>query len=654
MRSMTVPNRASMIALAVAMVAGPSPAAAQSLQGTPTVSVGSASVNEGSGTTTVTVDTDQTVIDWLPDDNAVGNFGAINFQPSGTTATFQNNIDLVGDFAVLNRINVADQTRIVALNGTINSLVNGQTGGAIYFYSPSGFVLTGTSVINVGSLVLSASPITVNGQGQFIVNGSVEFGQAPNPNAAINTVSDINGTSQISASGNGSYVALVAPTILHQGDIKTDGAAALVAAEAATINFSPDGLFNIAVTVGTDAANGIHVDGGTIGRNSATEGADHRAYLVAVAKNDAVTMLINNGGSLGFDTATSAQAGENNVVVLSGGYDISGGDQLNYSGVSEVPLTITNAAFSSNVDAKVTGGAAVNSGQGALTFSGDLTVIGGAKTTTGGNVLIDGLNGNALSIGGDLMARAFRQNAGGAETGLITRLGAEGGSTVTVSGSVTLDSASYRRKAIHRRWNGGGNATGGNAQVNVGRQFGNLNVIGSADLDRRRLWRTVNQYGDATGGNGIGGQALVMANQWRLQRQCRRIGLSCRPRASAATTGECTSCNVTGGNGRADNASIWPMSGSGNKIDHRQRSCRRPPRELAGQATPGRAGIGGTANLGCGQRFDRITSMRHDRAPLSMSMRPGFGGEGFEGANGGLGRGGTAHIGSEQRWPRSI
>src|SRR5207342_3573843 len=147
--------------------------------------------------------------------------------------------------------------------------------------------------------------------------------------------------------------------------------------------------------------------------------------------------------SVGFETATSAQNGENNSVILSGGYDISFGDQSTYSGVSQVDLTITNASLSSDVDAKVTGGVAINSGQGALTFGGDLTAIGGAKTTTGGNVLIDGHNGNTLAIAGDLNARGFRDNADGSETGLITRLGAQGGSTVTIGGSVMLDSNSY-------------------------------------------------------------------------------------------------------------------------------------------------------------------------------------------------------------------
>jgi filamentous hemagglutinin family protein len=79
--------------------------------------------------------------------------------------------DLVGNFAVLNRINVADPPRIVGHQRHINSLVNGQTGGSIFFYSPSGFVIGSSAVINVGSLVLTASPITVDGNGNFI-NGT--------------------------------------------------------------------------------------------------------------------------------------------------------------------------------------------------------------------------------------------------------------------------------------------------------------------------------------------------------------------------------------------------------------------------------------------------------------------------------------------------
>jgi hypothetical protein len=109
------------------------------------------------------------------------------------------------------------------LDGTINSLVNGSPGGSIFFYSPSGFIIGSNAVINVGSLVLSASPIAVDGNGNFINGTSVTFNQAPNANALINTVAG----SQITANGAGSYVALVAPQVTHHGTIRTDGVADL-------------------------------------------------------------------------------------------------------------------------------------------------------------------------------------------------------------------------------------------------------------------------------------------------------------------------------------------------------------------------------------------------------------------------------------------
>src|SRR5436190_7836435 len=206
-RKLSVRAKVSRLALAAALAAGPSPAAAQSLLGTPTVASGSATITEGSGTTDIGLSASQTVIDWTPDDNAVGNFGVIAFQNSGTTATFSS----ASNFAVLNRVNVADSSRGVFMNGNINSLVNGQTGGSVFFYSPSGFVIGANAVINVGSLVLTASPIAVDGNGDFLQGTSVTFNQAPNPNAAITTVAN----SQINANGTGSYVALVAPHIVH-------------------------------------------------------------------------------------------------------------------------------------------------------------------------------------------------------------------------------------------------------------------------------------------------------------------------------------------------------------------------------------------------------------------------------------------------------
>src|SRR5690349_7086185 len=123
-RSLSVSSRVSTLALAVALVAGPTTVAAQSLQGTGafTNPAHGSIDNSVPNTTTVTVNQDQSVINWTPSDNGIGG-GAINFQPQDTVAIFQNNPDLVGDFAVLNRINVADNSRAVVLNGTIQGLV---------------------------------------------------------------------------------------------------------------------------------------------------------------------------------------------------------------------------------------------------------------------------------------------------------------------------------------------------------------------------------------------------------------------------------------------------------------------------------------------------------------------------------------------------
>ena len=191
MRNLAMPSRrartsCSVLALATVMLVGPTPAAAQSFLGSGTFATNGGGVagitTPTSTTTTITVNGGQSVINWIPTDDAIGG-GPIAFQLSGTTATFTG----ASNFAVLNRINQADMNRAISLNGTINSLVNGQQGGSLYFYSAGGFLLGGSSLINVGSLVLSASPLTLDGSGNFINGTSVTFGQALHPTAGMVT-----------------------------------------------------------------------------------------------------------------------------------------------------------------------------------------------------------------------------------------------------------------------------------------------------------------------------------------------------------------------------------------------------------------------------------------------------------------------------------
>src|SRR5690242_20287033 len=96
-RRLSVQAKVSSLALAIALVAGPSPAAAQSFQGSH--SEVAATVDQSTpGQTNVTITQQQAVIDWVATNAPSG--GTIVFQPEGTSATFTGS----SDFAVLNRI----------------------------------------------------------------------------------------------------------------------------------------------------------------------------------------------------------------------------------------------------------------------------------------------------------------------------------------------------------------------------------------------------------------------------------------------------------------------------------------------------------------------------------------------------------------------
>ena len=558
-RNFVLPSRVSTLALAVAMAAGPTPAAAQSLQGTPTVSSGSATVSEGAGTTNVTVDSSQAVIDWTPDDNLVGNFGAIAFQNQGTTATFSGSTD----FAVLNRINVADNSRQIFMDGTIQSFVNETVGGSVYFYSPSGFVLGPHSLINVGSLVLSASPIAVDGNGNFINNGTVVFGQASNPSASIVTVSDINGTSVINALNGGSYVAMVAPRVEHHGTINVNGSAALVGAEGATMTFRPSGLFDIQVDVGTTDGEGVNIDGTIAGPASSSTDDFHRIYAVAVPKNTALTMAIAAGASLGFDVAQAADV-VGNAVVLSAGHNISFGtaefDQA-AAGGAPANIRISNAAITSALNADASGDIDLNA------FSEGLTHLASDATlrSTGGHIWVHSFTDGLLDIDGNvsLTNDRFGDSTGESVTAGQTAIYSQTGGTTNIDGNVTMSANGFGGASFESGVNAG-NGTGG--QVLIQAEAGtNLSIGGTVTI-------SANGFGGQAGasnvnaGNGQGGNvvAQTIGNDAHLS-----IGSTVTVDASGVGgsgdgfTNECLSCNGLGGTGTGGTIFIGTSTGAG-------------------------------------------------------------------------------------------
>lgn len=508
----------SALALATVLAIGATPAKAQSLQGTGTFVTntgGAADITPGVNTTTVTLNPGQTVIDWTPFDNAVGNFGGIGFQYDGTTATFQSS----GNFAVLNRINVADVTRVISMDGDINGLVGGQTGGSIYFYSPSGFVLGANATINVGSLVLSASPITVDGNGLFITgpNNSVTFGQTVNPNAAVNTVGAF-GLSPGAIVNASDYVAFVAPRVEHQGTINVAGQAALVAAEAATIDFTPDGLFNIQITSGTTDSEGVRI-GGDINGLASDGSTNHRIYAVAVPKNQLMTMTIAGGANLGFDIAGAANV-DGNAIVLSAGYNVVAGQADNSN-----PFVNGNQASilwnGSNATSALTGTAnrrAELSVTSNVTsdFASNVTMIGGVSADVGAYT-----PGAVLNIAGDVTVRADHDLSG------------------TPNANATAGSA------ILIAQNGGDVNVGGNVTVTANAQGGNSSTPGG------------------TAGSGTGGAAQVLAQNGTTPGSDMFIGGSVTVQANG--TGGTSVVAGTGGTGRGGFAGVQ-AAGAGTSL----------------------------------------------------------------------------------------
>ena len=110
------------------------------------------------------------------------------------------------------------------------------------------------------------------------------------------TIQIISGA-QINALQQNSYVALVAPRVEQGGTVKVDGSAAYVAAM--PHHDDEPGPVRHPVDAGTDDPNGIVHTGSTTGATQRASPTTTSIYLVAVPRNQALTMLL--GGTVGFD-----------------------------------------------------------------------------------------------------------------------------------------------------------------------------------------------------------------------------------------------------------------------------------------------------------------------------------------------------------------
>ncbi|MEO6224719.1 MAG: hypothetical protein ABIO80_02545 [Sphingomicrobium sp.] len=369
----------SCASLAIAATAlTPQKARAQAFNGTPTTNSGTVSYNRATpGVETITVGSPLASINWSPSDT--DGTGRIDFLPYGNTATYQGT---GSDYTVLNRIVPTDPSRAIELNGSVLSkIAGGATGGKVWFYSPGGIVVGANATFDVGGLLLSSLDVT-----SFDASGGTFAAAGGSTPGTVR----IETGAQISALAAGSYVALIAPRIEQAGTVQVNGSAAYVAANSLTMSID-QGLFDIAVDVGTDDPNGIVHTGSTTGPANIAASDNHTIYMAAVPKNQALTMLL--GGTVGYDAANAGVI--NGEIVLS-----SGATQIDdipdpYTSItilnSDSNIVIDDAHFTSSTVVYAMGEGSVHASAGDVTFDGplfmssyygDLSLIADGKTIT--------------------------------------------------------------------------------------------------------------------------------------------------------------------------------------------------------------------------------------------------------------------------------
>ncbi|MDB5738139.1 MAG: putative outer rane autotransporter, partial [Sphingomonas bacterium] len=398
----------------------------------------------------IVVSTRAAVVNWTPDNSGTG---TIDFLPTGRTVEYYGSN---GDFTILNRIVPTDASRAISINGSINSTVlltpgrPAQTGGNIWFYSPGGMLVGGTASFNVGGLLLSANDIRLDATTGLIDPNSVRFTA---PTAGSQSLVSITSGATINAN---QYVALIAPRIQQGGIVRADGQIAYIAAQNGTLNIPVGGgLFSISIdTDGGTTGGGTTLEhSGTTARlvNGTGSTDPHAIYMVTVAKNTAVTMLL--GGSI--DDAANAAASVNDTIVLTAGRDIFDGRVV--EGVASngpaANITIQNASIGSNLTADASGDATLL----ATGANATLSLAGSGDITADGTALTQATAGGTVNATGSLTMRSARYGltAGTAE------MEADAKSSIIVGGDATVIA---NGDGIYRSFAGTGGGTGGTAK----------------------------------------------------------------------------------------------------------------------------------------------------------------------------------------------
>lgn len=639
----------SLAALTLAALLPAQPACAQTAiqgVGTPVVP-GSVTITQNPNQDTIFVISPQAIIDWRPNDTAGA--GTIDFLPQNRSALFIGQ----SDFVVLNRINPVDATglpvsRLVAINGQVQSNILSAQGGAVWFSTPGGFLLGPTANFNVGSLLLTSGVVGTSG-GLFGPGGEIRIAGTP-ASGGVTVAGGARINALYSLTASNAYVAMVAPRVEQAGQITVDGAVALVAAEVADITVN-NGLFDIQVTVGTGDANGIVHTGSTTGPSDFSATRESRAYMVAIPKNTAIEMLI--GGRVGFATALQATVANDGGIILSAGRNIAGGLPVDApSGGGVANLTIDDSLFLNDLTGTATGtltAAPLNLPCTFCTFfspNGAVVVNGDARLSGDTAVHVRAGQGRTVSTTGSLLLQAGRGPVGGAISIIADRSGsgpALNAGTITVTGLLQA-LATGTSTFVEGR-----GATGGTIDFNI--TDGTLTAAG-VTLDTSAFAITPQNYApglfppaapglppieSATGGTvtaSIQGSGSVQTGNF-----------TARADGSGADSGFGVIAPVNGGFGRGGSANLT-LAGNGT-LSAGPTSNGRVEMTAVGRGGTGSSssgiGIGGTASVALASA---TASVNTGSVGVDASGRGGGNGFYQTVSQGGAGQGGTARFAS--------
>ena len=638
-------RNSSLIAMA-AVLGAPHASAQTAFQGTYTVEPGANPTITRGTTDTIVLNDAETVINWQPTDTSGP--GEIDFLPNGRTALFTNSVSGVSDFTVLNRILPVDGnglpvSSVIALNGTVQSRINGNLGGKVWFYAPGGIVVGKDSVFSVGSLVLTSNDIDATGGLFDPITGAIRF---RGPSNVLSSV-EVKSGAQINALSAGSYVALVAPRVVQGGTVTVNGTAAYVGAEQADIRIN-GGLFDISIGAGTTDQNGVVHTGATERVDSVTSTDAQHVYMVAVPKNNALTMLLS--GNVGYNAADSVVQ-DGSAVILAAGQDVFGDfiGMPNATATGPSNISIGAGNWQPNVTGAATGAVTLRANAGeAIAAGGDvnlsagsgysggkidlLTFGGSGSAATNGRIAVAGtltLDVSSQAFSGQSLPPPVGENATGGEINLIAAGGTISAASLNAYANAVSGAGSSRS----------GDATGGRITLSAGTaagpggtEAGSLS-LGSVSLNATAQTGFDYYFSSATdGGNALGGTVAIAAAGGSFSASDLFVNVD-------AAGGDATTVAGigTGGNVTLSVSAAGGLRGSFALTDCTLRQCEVLAGGRGGEGMDGGTGTGGSILVHASDADFAVTgdlALRADGLGGASSSSDGVAGRGGDGVGG--------------------